>query len=311
MKKTVISGLLAASILSSAQLFSQTPTPSLVDTPTPIGFSKPQIYLPDVPLQQSTPAMVSKEISSPAQTSHIKCENEGFIPILLFHSIYHSLEPGARNHLTEPVFEAMLSYLYRDDFFLVPLDDAVNGTMHLPKGKKPVVLSVDDCIENPEFIQVYKNFTEVHKDFGRAAVFFVSSPYENLGTSKTRLDEILEEFSELNITIEGHGTKHCSLRNATVEQARAEVEPLLEKFKKHGIPAPKYWAYAYGYYPNNKDVRDYFKEHFKACFVVDGEPFNPHKSNFNPMRIKRIDGARLKPVEEILKEYSHCIYIEK
>ncbi len=49
-----------------------------------------------------------------------------------------------KDHMTTREFSALLDSLYERDYVLVSLDDVIQGSVTVPDGKRPIVLSVDD-----------------------------------------------------------------------------------------------------------------------------------------------------------------------
>ena len=94
------------------------------------------------------------------------------LEILMFHDVV--AEPKRSCDSSEENVRNVLQYLYDKGFVSVSLEDALNDNIRIPRGKKPVVFTVDDFFYNENFLKVYKDFVKEHPDFGLNASFFVN-----------------------------------------------------------------------------------------------------------------------------------------
>lgn len=128
--------------------------------------------------------------SSTPATSHLTAtvwEEEPQVPILMYHRFNPQAGQNASSfmiHLSE--FDDHLIRLYDAGFALVALNDWIQGTIHLPEGKRPLIITIDD-LWYADQISLDENgnpatysgvgrlwqFSQQHPDFGfHAALFY-------------------------------------------------------------------------------------------------------------------------------------------
>lgn len=119
------------------------------------------------------------------------------VPILM----YHRFNPGVgasstRYKISLTDFSEHLSSLYEAGFSLVSLDDWLRGEIHIPEGRKPLIVTIDDLFYADQ-ISLDENgqpadysgvgqlwdFSQDHPDFGFHVALFYNlgdKPYANL-----------------------------------------------------------------------------------------------------------------------------------
>src|SRR5262249_40868037 len=68
----------------------------------------------------------------------------GQIPVIEYHTLV--ADPADEAQFARPIadFRADLNWLYKHDFYIVPLRDVIQNQIKAPAGKHPVVLTFDD-----------------------------------------------------------------------------------------------------------------------------------------------------------------------
>ena len=113
----------------------------------------------------------------------VRANELGEIPVLMYHQIRAD---GGDYDLTPAQFRAELERLYREGYRPVRAVDLVDGTLDVPAGKTPVVLTFDDSTKEqfallpngkpkPDTaIAIMLEFAERHPDFKPAGTFYVN-----------------------------------------------------------------------------------------------------------------------------------------
>ena len=229
----------------------------------------------------------------------------GSIPIFMYHNIVK--DPTLEGHLYRTVDEFYndLQWLYDHDFYLVGMNDVVRGTIDVPAGKHPAVLTFDDSSsmhlsfemgpdgqplrdENGDFVispdcavGIIERFAKTHPDFG-ATAHFSTIPVFKFSWPEYEQDEWYEEKVQWLVAndyeIGNHTSDHVDMTQLTDEDfARNIAEPYIwigdmvdpnDPNFAMGVLTLPYGAYPEGGWSGLK------LEYLTNTFVWDGNEIN-------------------------------------
>ena len=118
-----------------------------------------------------------------AAARKVQADELGLVPVLMHHQIRPD---GGEYDLTAEQFRAELARLYREHYVPVRAEDLALGTLDVPVGKTPVVLTFDDStkeqfaylpdgtIKADTAIGIMLAFAAKHPDFKPAGTFYVN-----------------------------------------------------------------------------------------------------------------------------------------
>ncbi len=226
----------------------------------------------------------------------------GQVMILEWHRIG---EPEGRWQRTPENFRKDLELLYRAGYSTVSLSDYVAGTMLIPAGRTPVVLTFDDgtegqfrnverdgqhVIDPHSAVGILLDFYHQYPDFGLEATFFVNAvPFGDRKTWKDKVAFVIDQ----GMNIEHHTWNHVNLGTKT----KAEIEEQLGKlslavkevkpdYDMHHLALP------FGIGSSNMPREfDYLgtRVTIKSQLLVGAGPApSPFSERFDPLRLPRI-----------------------
>ena len=132
------------------------------------------------PAKQAAPAA---EEEGPVD-SGLEPNELGMVPVLMYHQVVP--DGGSEYDLTPAEFRAELERLYEEHYRPITAADLVNGTIDVPKGTTPVVLTFDDStasqavlrddgtIDPDTAVGIMLEFAESHPGFRPAATFYLN-----------------------------------------------------------------------------------------------------------------------------------------
>ena len=227
---------------------------------------------------------------------------------------YHQIARPERRWARTPAnFRRDLERLWERGYRLAALTDLVNGTLALPVGTSPVVLTFDDSspgqfryierngrleIDPDSALGILEAFARVHPEFGLKATFYVlpgaAQPHRLFGQpehEERKLNYLVGRGFELG----NHTLWHANLSKypeATVRKHLAQAQQWLDRL----VPGyrPRTLALPMGAYP--KDVSWAIRgtaegvtyQHDAILMVTGGAAPSPFSRRFNPYRLPRI-----------------------
>lgn len=226
----------------------------------------------------------------------------GQVMILEWHRIS---SPEGRWQRTPDNFRKDLELLYQNGYSAVSLDDYVSGTMHIPAGRTPVVLTFDDGTEgqfryierdgqrliDPDCaVGIMLDFYRQYPDFGLEATFFVNArPFEDQKTWQEKVAFVIDQ----GMNIEHHTWNHVNLSTKTT----AEIEEQLGKlslavhqvrpdYDMHHLALP--FGIGSSVMPFEFDYQDTQVVIKSQLLVGSGPAPSPFSERFDPLRLPRI-----------------------
>jgi hypothetical protein len=154
----------------------------------------------------------------------------GVIPVLMYHQLLP--DGGGEYDLTPAEFRRELERLWREGYRPIRASDLVNGTIDVPRGTTPVVLTFDDSTTNqaalteageldPETAAgILVDFARTHPGFEPAATFYVNrEPF----AAAERTGELLNVLAGLGFEIANHTQDHIPLGTLTPEEVQQQL----------------------------------------------------------------------------------------
>jgi peptidoglycan/xylan/chitin deacetylase (PgdA/CDA1 family) len=209
------------------------------------------------------------------------------IPVLCYH---HVGNPPVQYGVSTYRLASDLQALYENGFFLITPRDIENRLMHVPAGRRPVMITFDDGWEdNYRFlpgteqpdpssaIGIVQNFLEEHPDFGGGVTFFVSWDKVPFGQdSMEKFHSLMDMGHELG----NHSFNHTSFLQLSSEGWKRQVNGALNLFDSSlGLRTGDVRAFAYpgGAIPRGGEVqREMARMTWKGrpsattAYIVDG-----------------------------------------
>ena len=235
----------------------------------------------------------------------------GVVPVLMFHQVLP--DGGGDYDLTPAEFERELERLYQEGYRPVKASDLVNGTLDVPRGTTPVVLTFDDATSNQAAllddgsidpntaVGIMLRFARTHPGFEPAGTFYViREPFAAEG----RTGELMRKLVSLGFEFGNHTRDHLDLANLGAEEVRQQI--VLDNRVIHdAVPDAdvETMALPFGVDPLDPGLAlagswDGERYEFKGVMLVGAEPApSPFTKAFEPGAIPRIRSTPDRSVE--------------
>lgn len=257
----------------------------------------------------ATPSPTPSPKKKPSMPGDLKANELGRVPILMYHSVgeYNTKYDKHGLNITPATFRKHMELLHKDGFYPVNMRDVVEGTLDVPAGKTPVVLTFDDA-RGSQFRYradgsidpdcVIGILEECHRKWGddwqRKAVFYVlpaskynPTPFWQAGKSEEKIRFLADNGYE----VANHSTSHRPLNRLSEKDLKWEVTFAQEYFKKI---SPKVtmdtMAVPYGIYPKTKAGRQLLLDNGNKCVLMawGGASYAPDDKRFDRGAVLRI-----------------------
>lgn len=194
------------------------------------------------------------------------------LPVIMYHHVSDPVN-GIYGISTARLW-GDLQQLYDEDFYLVVPSDIESGLRNVPKGKRPVMLTFDDGwydnfgyitaadgtleMEPDCVVSLLNEFSDLHPDFGRGALFFISwdkVPFEQSRYIREKFNYLLDMGYEIG----NHTNRHAHFNNIPREQWEAAIILPMEKFYNYiGIRIGSIFTLSYpgGNLPRNSGAEE-------------------------------------------------------
>lgn len=230
----------------------------------------------------------------------------GNVPVMMHHQI--TSDTSSPYDLTSREFEAELHRLWKDGYVPVNASAFAAGTIDIPKGKRPVVMTFDDgsssqfgleadgTVSPDTAVGIMEAFAQKHPDFKPAGTFYVNnSPF---GLSGPNLSRAFQWLTTHGFEIGNHTLSHANLSeldSTGVQKEMAEEASLIDK----ALPgySIKTMALPFGVTPDPNSLAvkgswDGTSYGPYAVMLVGANPApSPFSSEFDPAAIPRIRSA--------------------
>lgn len=251
---------------------------------------------------------------SPAES---KANELGLVPVLMYHRIVEN--PKSVYDRTPADFRAELERLVRENYVPVTAAEFTAGTIDIPAGTHPVVLTFDDgdpsqLTLTPAGTPAETSAVGILLDVARARPAFrpVATLYVNqnpFGDPGGRIT--LPWLRAHGFDIGNHTMTHANLRRASAESAEAEIAGC-DRQIRDAVPGtqPVTIALPFGIHPQQEDLAlkgpgyDY-----RGAFLVGANPApSPFSVKFDPLDIPRIRSQAATGQEA---EYGSTTWLDK
>lgn len=253
----------------------------------------------------------------------------GRIPVLMYH-----LVGTGKSHLTPDQLRFHIALLRSHGFYPTTVREMVEGTMDIPAGKSPVVLTFDDS--SPGQFRVLDDGTldpdcavgilQAEVAWGNwapKATFFplLEVNHSNILFGQADLAQRkLQDLVAWGYEIGSHGLSHMNFSKATNAQVRKELAQ--SQAKLESLVGDGYEVFTvsppYGEYPSDDSLLlsgeyEGVTYSYQAVVMAWGESSSsPFSSKFDVTRIPRITSAAPESVKKLLKYWNnhrHLLYI--
>lgn len=232
---------------------------------------------------------------------------------------YHRIDrPEARWTRTPENFRRDLQRLWERGYRLVPLGALLDGTIALPRGTSPVVLTFDDSspgqfrylersdqtIIDPDCaVGMLEAFEREHPDFGHAATFYVlpgADPPNRLFDQPGWATRKLAHLATRGYEIGNHTLWHANLSRYPQEVVRKQLATAQDWIQGH-VPGyrPRTLALPMGAYPRALEWaltgghNGTAYRHDAILMVSGGAAPSPHARVFDAYRLPRIQAVEV------------------
>ena len=256
-----------------------------------------------------------------ARAKEIGANELGRIPVLMYH-----LVGTGQSYLTPDQLRFHIALLRSHGFYPTTVKEMVEGTMEIPAGKSPVVLTFDDSSPgqyrildggalDPDCAVGILQAEVARGDWAAKATFFPLldvNPGNILFGQPELAERKLQDLVEWGYEIGSHGLTHVDFSEATADKVRkelansqAQLESLIGNGYKIFTVSPPY-----GEYPSDPSLllsgeyegRTYS---YQAVVMAWGESSpSPFSREFDATRIPRITAAAPESVKKLLKYWN-------
>ena len=252
----------------------------------------------------------------------VRANELGRIPVVMYHDVNDKVGKNTKMNRTKASFEKDLQLLHDKGFYPVTLRSVVDGTMDVPAGKSPVVITFDDAresqlrlIESSESYSVdpdsaygmIEKFCKANPDWKPVATFFVLpksektlEPFGQVGLGSDKIKYLMSKGCEIG----NHSLRHKSFGRMTAKQLQDELSGAQKAVQAYASDVQiTSLANPYGVYPRNRADWKFLAKgagtggsytHTAVCQAAWRPTVSPAAKGFNPVRIERITPEDLK-----------------
>lgn len=258
--------------------------------------------------EQPQPATQAEQA---AVDSGLEPNELGLVPVLMYHQVVPG--GGSEYDLTPDEFRTELERLYEEHYRPITARDLVNGTIDVPEGTTPVVLTFDDStasqaglrddgtIDPDTAVGIMLEFAESHPGFVPAATFYMNGDPFAAGE---KTGELLRWLDGNGFELGNHTRDHTNFSEDSNEEVQRQLVLESRIIREH-VPDAKVvtMALPYGVMPDparlaRKGSWDGESYAFKGVMLVGAEPApSPYSTAFDGGGIPRIRSALERSVE--------------
>lgn len=247
----------------------------------------------------------------------VQANELGRVPVVMYHDVNDvKIGKNTKMNRTKASFLSDLDYLHKNAFYPVTLRSFVDGSMDVPAGKSPVVITFDDAretqfrlieqestydVDTESAYGMMEGFCKDHPEWKPMATFFVlpksaktMEPFGQTGLGDDKIQYLVSKSCEIG----NHSLRHKSFSRMGVKELQDELSKAQEAIQSY-VPQVKITSLAtpYGVYPRNKAEWKYLMEgkgvggsysHTAVCQAAWRPTLPPGAKGFNPLRIDRI-----------------------
>ena len=235
----------------------------------------------------------------------------GIVPVLMYHQLLP--DGGGEYDLTPDEFRAELERLWREGYRPIRASDLVSGTIDVPKGTTPVVLTFDDATANQAALTadgridpdtaagILLEFARTHPGFEPAGTFYVNrEPFA--ADDGTR--ELIEALVDAGFELGSHTHDHLNLAELSDEDVQRQIV-LGNRVVREYLPDAEIATFALplGAEPQRPELArsgrwDGESYRFAAVMLVGAEPApSPYSTAFEASAVPRVRSTPDRSIE--------------
>jgi len=200
-------------------------------------------------------------LGDPEETyRHYQVNELGRIPIMMYHGIVNETPKYIGGNIdkdgyqrSEQAFREDLEFYYQEGYRMIRLIDYIHGTVDVPLGKSPIILTFDDGSENNFLVRgkdeqgnlileehcavaILEEFKKKYPDFQVTATFFIN---QGLFQQEEYNKDIISWLEEHGYDIGNHSYSHADFSKLNAQDATSEIAKqylLLEQYTKNYVP---------------------------------------------------------------------------
>jgi peptidoglycan/xylan/chitin deacetylase (PgdA/CDA1 family) len=256
-----------------------------------------------------------------ARAREIGANELGRIPVLMFHLIGHG-----KGYLAPDALRFDIALLRSHGFYPTSIREMVEGTMKIPAGKSPVVLTFDDSSPgqyrilgdgtiDPECAVGILQAEVARGNWAPRATFFpllTVNPANVLFGQPELAERKLQNLVEWGYEVGSHGMTHMDFSKATAAQVKRELAQSQQRLET--LIGGGYEVFSlsppYGEYPSDRSLLlsgtyEGYAYKYHAVVMAWGESSpSPFSSSFDPTHIPRITAAAPEAVRKLMKYWN-------
>jgi hypothetical protein len=249
----------------------------------------------------ASPAGSDGPATPPPDPASVHANELGLVPVMMYHRLVaHAASDYER---TPAEFESDLTFLEKNHFYPVTATDFVAGTIDIPAGDHPVVLTFDDGTTSQfaldadgkpkagTAVAILEAFAAAHPDFPAVATFYVNqAPFGSKDG-----EQVLAWLHSHGFEVGVHTVHHLDLSTLTDAKVQSEIADNV-KMIETAIPGytPTTFALPFGSIPKDRALAtsgsaDGTTYHLAGVFAVGAGPsHSPYNAAFKASYIPRI-----------------------
>lgn len=283
------------------------------------------------------PSQQAQEPMTPDRAKAMGANEMGMIPVLMYHKITkpQNMEEAEPDYCRSALhFQQDVELLKSEGYYPITVKEMVTGSIDIPAGKSPVVLTFDDSspgqyrilddgsIDPQSAVGILHAATEDGTWPLRASFFILLevNPPDNIIFGQPDFEqEKLKQLVEWGCEVGSHTYTHLDMQKSSADMITKELAQSQKKLQDLIGGGYKVFTLAipYGNFPDNVDLLpsgEYqgFAYTYKAALAVAGGPsVSPFSTKFDSMHISRIEvqGDSLKQAINALKKTPELRYV--
>lgn len=249
------------------------------------------------------PVQATAKPISAAQAKTAKANELGQVPVIMYHRIVD--KPGTQDDRTPAQFRVELERLAREGYVPVTAAEYVSGTIGIPAGKHPVVLTFDDASPSQvtlngqgvpapgTAVAILREVAAAHPGFRPVATFYVTRDMFGK-TDPAEQAMVLGWLRQNGFDLGNHTRDHLNLLGKSQSQVMTQIAGGHKEIVANGGGTPVTLALPYGNQPRKhgwalKGKSGGTSYTYGGVFLAGYTPAaSPFSKEFDPAGIPRI-----------------------
>ena len=254
---------------------------------------------PAPPPKSATPTVAATTAAPAVDPASVHANELGVVPVLMYHQLVP--RPAGDYDQTPAQFRAELEQLYRSGYRTITAAALVAGTVDVPAGTSPMVLTFDDStvsqyaelpdgsVDPKSAVGILLDVAHRHGEEHPVATFYVNAhPFAGK-------DAYLAKLSALGMELGDHTASHANLKKLDAAGVQRELAQGLGVITT-AVPGAKVTTMAlpFGVHPRNEVLAHHGSGYdFAGVLLVGSNPSkSPYNKGFDPFKIPRIRSGR-------------------